>query len=188
MITKTMDVELLEQISEALEWKVELDMEGNFIVSPETNPHFYASQLLQRALMLAAPAGLLVSREGPPWSPRATPRPTYIPDLAVVEERSLARTQSDYGFDMPPPLVVEVVSPSSRRRDLTEKSDSYFAGGAQAYWTVEVPDLTGVARVELTIRTRGADGWDTTGPLTGVVDIDCPFPVQIDLATLAAPK
>ena len=188
MITKTMDVELLEQISDALEWKVELDMDGNFIVSPETNPHFYASQLLQRALMLAAPAGLIVAREGPPWSPLATPRPTYIPDLAVVEERSLTRAQSDYSFDVPPLLVVEVVSPCSRRRDLTEKVDAYYAGGAKAYWTVEVPDLTGGARVELTVRARGADGWDTTGPLTRVVDIDVPFPVQIDLATLAAPK
>lgn len=183
-----MDVELLDQISDALEWKVELDMEGNYIVSPETNPHFYASQILQRTLILASPVGLLVGREGPPWSPLATPKPTYIPDLAVVEERSLTRAESDYGFNVPPLLVVEVLSPSSRRRDLTEKADAYFAGGAQAYWTVEVPDLTGVAKVELTIRTRGNDGWDTTGPLTDVVDIDFPFPVTIDLATLAVPK
>ncbi len=188
MITKTMDVELLDQISDALEWKVELDMEGNYIVSPETNPHFYASQALHRALVLSAPVGLLVGREGPPWSPLATPKPTYIPDLAVVDERSLTRTGSDYGFDVPPLLVVEILSPSSRRRDLTEKSDIYYAGGAQAYWTVEVPALTGVAHVELTTRIRGDDGWNTTGPLTGLVDIDFPFSVTIDLATLATPK
>jgi hypothetical protein len=59
---------------------------------------------------------------------------------------------------------------------------------ARAYRTVEAPVLTDGAQIELTIRTRGDDGWDTTGPLTGVVDIDFPFPVTIDLATLAAPK
>ena len=182
-----MDVELLDQISDALEWKVELDTEGNYIVSPETNLHFVASSKLLRLLVLAAPSGMLVGREGPVWSPLLSPRPTYIPDLSVVDESALTRLQVEHQLNVPPLLVVEIASPSSRRRDLGEKADAYFNGGAHAYWTVEIPALTGVAQVELTIRTRGNDGWDATGPLSGVVEIDFPFPVTIDLTTLAAP-
>jgi hypothetical protein len=69
-------------------------------------------------------------------------------------------------------LVVDIVSPDSRRRDLTEKADAYFTGGASAFWTIELPALTGVARPELTVRQRGFDTWESRGPLTGAIHLN----------------
>ena len=81
--------------------------------------------------------------------------------------------------------MVEIVSPDSQRRDLTEKVDAYFAGGASAYWTIELPALTGVNRPELTVRQRGRDAWATRGPLTGAVHLNHPIDVRLDLDRLA---
>jgi Uma2 family endonuclease len=82
-------------------------------------------------------------------------------------------------------LVVEIISPESRRRDLTEKVDTYFAGGAQAYWTVELPGLVEVSAPLLTIRRRGADGWMSGPPAGGTIELDYPFAARLDLNKLA---
>ena len=188
MSIRTTDVTWLEGLAEQAQAKVEVDMEGNIIVSPATDPHLFAVARLLGPLSGACPKGLVVVAEGPWWTPLSSDEPSYVPDLGVLDEAMFSSRRSDLRLEVPPLLVVEILSPTSRRRDLGEKVEGYYAGGAEAYWTVEVPDLTGVATVELTIRTRGADAWDTSGPLTGVVDIEFPFPVQVDLSTLAAPK
>jgi Uma2 family endonuclease len=82
-------------------------------------------------------------------------------------------------------LTVEIVSPDSRRRDLTEKAEAYFTGSASAYWTIELPALAGVNRPELTVRQPGRDAWEIRGPLTGAVHLNHPVDVRLDLDRLA---
>ena len=174
----------LEDFGEQIPGKVEIDIEGNIIVTPRIDEHAWAEQRLYKCLDDAAPPEL-VAMIGPEWRP--IPPVSCEPDVAVIERRAIPRPKQVYTLDPPPLLVVEICSPSSRKRDLGEKADLYLAGGAQAYWTIEIPGLTAVAGPELTVRHRHADRWVATavaGTAGGPVAIDFPFPLLLDLDDL----
>ncbi len=178
----------LERLAEEAGAKVELDAEGSVVVSPASDEHVVAASALLEQLLLGRPAELMIGVEGPRWTPLGGDHPSYVPDLTMFERRALRwalrRARGDLRLDPPPLLVVEILSPESRRRDLGEKADAYFAGGAAAYWTVEIPGLIAVNEPALIVRRRGPAGWEAQGPLTGVVELDHPFEARIDLATL----
>ncbi len=184
MTTTAVDVAWLERLAEDAGAKVEFDAEGSVIVSPATDDHLVAAHGLYDQLLAYCPPALRVFMEGPRWNPLGTERPSYVPDLCVVDAVALKRPRGDYGLTPPPSLIIEVVSPESRRRDLIEKADRYFAGGAAAYWTVEVPSLADVHGPELTMRRRGDRDWDALGPLQGLVEVNHPFDLRIDLSRL----
>ena len=61
----------------------------------------------------------------------------YKPDLVVVlksNEKILAGQKNIYGA---PDMVVEVLSHSTRKKDLTVKKDTYEAQGVREYWIVD---------------------------------------------------
>ena len=61
----------------------------------------------------------------------------YKPDLVVVlksNEKILANRKAIYGA---PDMVVEVLSHSTRRKDLTIKKDVYEAQGVREYWIID---------------------------------------------------
>lgn len=57
----------------------------------------------------------------------------FIPDMMVVCDRSLIQDDGVHGT---PDLVVEVLSPSTARRDRGYKKDVYEACGVPEYWIV----------------------------------------------------
>lgn len=61
----------------------------------------------------------------------------YKPDLCVVlksNEKILAGRKAIYGA---PDMVVEVLSNSTRKKDLTIKKDTYEAQGVREYWIID---------------------------------------------------
>ena len=60
-----------------------------------------------------------------------------IPDLMVVCDRSKIQREAVYGA---PDLVVEILSPSTRKRDLGVKKDAYERFGVKEYWIVNPKD------------------------------------------------
>ena len=61
----------------------------------------------------------------------------YKPDLCVVlksNEKILAGRKAIYGA---PDMVVEVLSHSTRKKDLTIKKDTYEAQGVREYWIID---------------------------------------------------
>ena len=61
----------------------------------------------------------------------------YKPDLVVVlksNEKILAGRKNIYGA---PDMVVEVLSYSTRKKDLTIKKDTYEAQGVREYWIID---------------------------------------------------
>ena len=61
----------------------------------------------------------------------------YKPDLVVVlksNEKILAGRKNIYGA---PDMVVEVLSHSTRKKDLTIKKDTYEAHGVREYWIID---------------------------------------------------
>ena len=61
------------------------------------------------------------------------------PDLAVVCDRNKL---DDYGCKGAPDLIIEILSPSSRRHDRIVKLDLYQRAGVREYWEVNPEDRT----------------------------------------------
>jgi Uma2 family endonuclease len=69
------------------------------------------------------------------------------PDLMMIH-RSRLGIVSHRGVEGPPDLVVEILSPSTLRRDKLDKSRSYAQYGIPEYWIVD-PGLGALERYEL---------------------------------------
>ncbi|MDP9370400.1 MAG: Uma2 family endonuclease [Chloroflexota bacterium] len=61
-----------------------------------------------------------------------------VPDIAFVSRGRAGITANGQVIDGAPDLVVEIVSPSTRRRDLTHKFALYATAGVQEYWLVDL--------------------------------------------------
>ena len=58
------------------------------------------------------------------------------PDLMVICDRDKIQMRCCYGA---PDMVIEIVSPSSRRKDLILKTQKYMDAGVREYWVID-PD------------------------------------------------
>lgn len=104
------------------------------------------------------------------------PRTLFQPDVLVARRDEVGEKR----LERAPALVVEVLSPSTRRVDLSVKRMAYADAGAASYWLVDpvVPSLTalrleGGSYTELATVT-GEDAWTAQEP----------FPVTIVPAAL----
>lgn len=68
------------------------------------------------------------------------------PDLLVICDRSKIRMRCCYGA---PDLVVEVLSPSTRRKDIRIKTAKYEHAGVREYWMID-PDKRQVMVIDFT--------------------------------------
>ena len=58
------------------------------------------------------------------------------PDLLVICEKAKIRENGIWGA---PDLIVEILSPSTSRKDLREKYDLYQRSGVKEYWVIDPP-------------------------------------------------
>ncbi|MBQ7493463.1 MAG: Uma2 family endonuclease [Selenomonadaceae bacterium] len=63
--------------------------------------------------------------------------PLFKPDLIVVLEENSSIIDWDKGIYGTPDMLVEVLSKSTKKRDLTIKKDTYEANGVREYWIVD---------------------------------------------------
>ena len=143
---------------------------GEVLVTPSPAP---AHQLVVAALITLlsplAPAGCLVLPAPLDVLLGESDAETVLqPDLVMVPREAVAAS-SIQGV---PLLVVEVLSPSTWRRDLGVKRDTYAAAGVEHYWVVSptVPSLTvyrlGPDRVYRELaHVTGADVVELTAPV-----------------------
>jgi Uma2 family endonuclease len=95
-------------------------------------------------------------------------RPAREPDIVVVLNANLPRTQKNY-LDGPADFVIEVISPESVKRDRSVKFEEYEAAGVPEYFMVDPK------RREANLYKLGADGvyhptpLDPQGRLTSTV-------------------
>jgi len=153
-------------------------VDGELLVSPSPGiAHQRCVTRLVGLLLAAVPAELEVIVGLYDWYVRPT---TYFePDLLVV--RRDARLGERRTLD-PPVLAVEVLSPSTRLRDLGLKRRAYEDAGLPWYWVVD-PDDPALAVHELVdgrFVERAAARCDE--PYRG----DRPFPVEVVPAGLPA--
>ena len=116
------------------------------------------------------------------WSGSAPDSATGHPnvtsaDVLVLGNRNLESPAEDSMF-----LAVEVLSPSSRRKDAVYKRSKYEDSGVTSYWIVD-PAAPSITALEL------VDGqYVTVGEATGdeTVALEKPFPVTIVPSKLIA--
>jgi Uma2 family endonuclease len=96
------------------------------------------------------------------------------PDIVVFKNGNLPRQGEAY-FQGVPDLVVEVLSPSTRRRDRTIKLDAFRDAGVPEYWlvdpktrTVVVYSLSEDRRSYVELNRSGAGGEAASGVLSGL--------------------
>ncbi|MCB9841137.1 MAG: Uma2 family endonuclease [Phycisphaeraceae bacterium] len=109
---------------------------GVVIMSPRPTPHHQS--ILLAILRQIDPAALsLGGAVLPEVDLRLAPDLVYSPDVCYVAPgREFPRDQA---LSLVPDMVVEILSPSSRRMDLRTKRTDYERFGVREYWVVE-PD------------------------------------------------
>lgn len=158
-------------------------LDGDFFVTPApTTFHQTVSRRLQYALMQALEEAGIALVFNAPVDVLFEDTTCLQPDIAVVRT-DRKHIVSERAIEGPPDLVVEILSPSTRDRDLYIKRDAYARFGVAEYWVVD-PNL---GTVEVSGAEDGSAQWvkrfDRASTLTSLV-----FPeVAIPMAPLFRP-
>jgi Uma2 family endonuclease len=104
-----------------------------------------------------------------------------VPDLVFVS-KSRGSIVTERAIEGPPDLIVEILSPSTSRRDRGIKMKLYHRFGVANYWLIDP------VRRRLEMRERGARGYKLAATYTGECEATARlFPgLKLDLAALWA--
>jgi Uma2 family endonuclease len=149
--------------------------DGVLLVSPSPRPR-HQRVVLNLALVLkqAVPQHLEVFVAPLDFQP--TRQRSLQPDLLVVRRSDVG----ELNITAPPLLTVEVLSPSTRAKDLVLKRALYEDSGVPSYWVVD-PDVPSLLVLEIE-GGRYVEAAHVTGEET--VAVDEPFPVTLTPGTL----
>ncbi|HLS24698.1 MAG TPA: Uma2 family endonuclease [Beutenbergiaceae bacterium] len=153
-------------------------LDGLLLVTPAPIPvHQRAIGNLYLLLRAACPAGLEVFLSPLDWRP--DPRTSLQPDLVVVRNEDVGAKN----VTGPLVLAVEVLSPSTRRKDLLLKRSKYEEAGVASYWVID-PEEPSILALDL---VRGS--YVTTARASGEqrVVLKEPFEVEVVPAELVEP-
>ena len=141
-------------------------LDGALVMTPAPSTD-HQSVLLRLCFLLDAPArehGMTVLPAPTAW--RIGPGQVPEPDIIVAPRAVITRR----AVEGPPTLVIEILSPGGRPRDLHEKRRIYAEGGAAWYWIVdpEIPSLTVLRLVrsvyEEEAHVSGTEAFDASEP------------------------
>lgn len=148
--------------------------DGQLVVNPPSRQHVRVVRRLTRLLEDACPRDYEVLPEAG-W--RVGAEEDYEPDLMVAR----IDAPSPEMLTVPPLLVVEVTSRSSRQIDLHRKMSAYARGGCPWYWVVDMDEQ--VVRLH-ELRDREYAEVARVSGREGTVEH--PFPVALEPAALFA--
>jgi len=153
-------------------------VDGELLVTPSPNKAHQRAVTNLTALLVRAAPTTMETLVGPvDWYVR--PTTAFVPDLVVV--RRDARADPQRVLD-PPVLAVEVLSPSTRHRDVGLKLRAYEDAGLGWYWVVDPlePRLT----VHRLVDGRFVEQATVTGDERYAADE--PFGVEVTPAALVS--
>jgi Uma2 family endonuclease len=116
------------------------------------------------------------------FAPPDKPGSSRRPDLYVLPRSARDRVRREGGLARASELlvVVEIVSPSSRRTDRVIKVDEYARAGIPHYWIIDIAEPVSM----LVCHQAGPFGYRDSGEITGKYEISEPFNAVIDLDQL----
>jgi Uma2 family endonuclease len=161
-------------------------VEGRFVMSPSPAPdHSYAAGELKAQLRAQLPDGIEALEDldvdlqlAPPDAPGTVRRP----DLIVVPRDARLRVRREGGVLRASEVlvVVEVVSPGSKRTDHIVKRSEYADAGIPHYWIVDLDEPVSITACHL----AGELGYADDGEGTGTFRATEPFPFELELSSL----
>lgn len=119
------------------------------------------------------------------FAPADKPGSSRRPDLHILPRVAAERLRSEGGVARASDLlvVVEIVSPSSRRTDHVLKRNEYARAGIPHYWIIDITEPVSM----LVCHQAGPFGYRDSGEVTGKYEISEPFNAVIDLDQLLDP-
>lgn len=124
-------------------------IDGELFVTPvPVTKHQAIAFNLTLALGLFVREGRLGAVRFAPTGVRLQADTLVIPDLCFIAQDRLDII-GEKTIDGPPDLIIEILSPGTRRRDLTTKRELYARFGVPEYWIVD-PDARSVTVLSLT--------------------------------------
>jgi Uma2 family endonuclease len=111
-------------------------LNGELIVAPDANDRHQDIQMELAYQFRRAAERVPGAKIRAGGNVRVSTGDGLIPDVIVFTGKAGGK-HVDYGFDGPPDLVVEILSPSNRKYDLVTKSSRYAALGVPEYWIVD---------------------------------------------------
>ena len=161
-------------------------LEGNLIMSPSpTTRRMIAIGEMHVQLRSVVPPDCRVVLDVDidlQLAPASQPGTSRRPDLVVVGRAEINRVGLEGGLLRAGEisLVVEIISPGSRRTDLVIKRGEYADAGIGHYWIVDLDPRPSLVACHL----AGGFGYLDSGEITGILQTDEPFSCQIDLDAL----
>lgn len=161
-------------------------VEGRVVMSPSPiADHNIVVFELARQLAGQLPSHLRVLQETDVnlgLAPAGRPGFSRRPDLLIVERSAIARVRRDGAMLRAEEVavVVEIVSPGSKRTDYHVKHDEYADAGIPHYWIVDITEPVSL----VACHQAGEFGYLDASAVTGTFATDVPFAVKIDLNAL----
>jgi Uma2 family endonuclease len=160
--------------------------EGNLILSPSSSPcHMIASGRLLLQVQSQLSDDLCAVQEVDidlELVPADQPGVVRRPDLVVVDYKAIDRVERDGGLlragDVL--IVVEIVSPDSRRLDHVVKRHEYADVGVGHYWIVDLDEPVTLLDCHL----AGPLGHADSGSIVGTFTTTAPCPIHLELDQL----
>jgi len=145
-------------------------IDGTLLVTPAPNTrHQRAVARLLATLVTPAAADLEVLPAPYDWV--AGPSSLFQPDVLVARRGDLGPKR----LELAPLLVIEVLSPSTRRIDLATKRMAYADAGVAGYWLVD-PDVPSLTVLELqageyaeVATVVGDEAWESHTPIPALI-------------------
>ena len=161
-------------------------VEGRLLMSPSPAPrHQRVVRRLMWQLEAQLPPTLEVLHDidvDLQLTPADAPGTVRRPDLVVVPYAASDGVDRDGGILRASDalVVIEVVSPGSRRIDLVHKRGEYADAGIPHYWIVDISPPVSLVAAHL----AGEFGYIDTAVVTGRFNTTEPVPVDLDLDVL----
>jgi Uma2 family endonuclease len=114
--------------------------------------------------------------------PADQPGSVRRPDLIIVDRKARQRVRREGGLVRASDVmvIVEIVSPGSKRTDYKTKHLEYADAGIPHYWIVDITEPVSLVECHL----AGAFGYQDREAVTGEFHTDTPFPITLRLDQL----
>ncbi|HET9875306.1 MAG TPA: Uma2 family endonuclease [Mycobacterium sp.] len=161
--------------------------EGNLVMSPSPSPDYMlASYELCDQLKAQVPATVMVIQDidiDLQLDSADKPGTSRRPDLVAVKRSAVERVRTEGGLLRAAEvlLVVEIVSPGSRRTDCIVKRAEYADAGIPYYWIVDLEPANMVSLRACSQTEPGASGYVDDGLATNTYTTEVPYPITINL-------
>ncbi len=112
-----------------LPFKIELNGQGQIIMSPTSNYHGYFAFRIGELLRKHLPKGEVIVE-----CAVETSDGTKESDVAWASKKRWAKIADEFSCSVAPEVCVEVMSPHNRRAEMLTKKSLYLDAGAREYW------------------------------------------------------